>query len=620
MKRKLVIGSSMAVLSVVLLVSMTGGVMGVPNPNSGPGGDLSVNCHVHSTGIHVDESVTIHAHPKGLESGDYKYKFDSGDGSTAVSSDRKHSFTYKQSGEYTPRVAVRDTSEVGPNSEWNWGTCDMINVQQKENLQPEFTHSPGSPKMDQRVKFDASSSRGNIQTYRWDFPQDTKNGERVSYKFRNPGHHQVKLTVTGTNGGTKSTTDTINVEFKARCNIEGSRVIDAGNRLTIDAGSSEGAHWYRYSKYGDGDYTDWMMSEKHTFSYNTPTHHRFNPKVQITGQDRGNHIDTDSCSQVIIHQNQPDAEVDVRPSSPNVGQQVLINARDSSESGNGKITNYAYDINGDGNFEFHNNKAVLEHTYHSAGRRIVRVRVTDNMGQTDTTSTSVNVQGPAVNAGFEFTPSNPKTGDTVTFKSTSSTPRGVINSWTWKVNGVTQANSKKFTHTFNNPGTERVELTVQNSQGSQDHTTKRIKVKKSQGKSLSSDIRQKPKTVKPGETVKLSVTGNPTTVSWDTNNDGSYNKVGNPIETTFSDSGTHSVKVKKSNGATETVQVTVGSVALMQAIDQNGNHHIDQTEKATAISYWQNDEAVPGTNGLKISDSKIMDIIHDYRTESRINY
>ncbi|MFB6284270.1 MAG: PKD domain-containing protein [Halobacteria archaeon] len=622
MKRKLITLTALAVFSSMIFLGMTGSVSAASS---------GVSCHVHSTNVEVGDPVTIEAHPSGYPK-DITVKFELDQDKGPISPDIKKApgtksvsfeVTYDSPGDKQPSIAaIPQTDILGPAGEKSEDTCKTIHINKKENLNAKFTYSPNNPRPGEKVNFDASSSKGDIQSYDWDFPGGSKHGESVDYTFNQGGHQQVTLTVEGPQGDTDSDTKTIRLKFNARCSVNNHR-ISSGDSVTIDASNSQGANKYRYSKYGDGSYTSWTLNSRETFTYDDPDRKSFSPKVQITGSD-GEGKDTAECGNIRVHEQAPKSEFQIRPNdNPNVGEKITIDARDSKAGGNNRIIKYQFDVDGDRGFEYSNRDGVLQYTYNSAGRRIVRVRVTDNIGQSDTNSQQVNVEGHPISASFTYSPNNPEAGDTVEFKSTSSTKVGSIINYRWKVNGVTESNSRSFTHTFHNPGREKVELRVKSNKGSSDETTNFVTVTKPKGKKLSSDVRQKPDSPNPDQDVKLWVTGNPSTVSWDFDNDGQYDQVGNPINTSFSNAGTQTVGVKINSGGvdtTETVQVQVNAVSIMEAIDQNGNHMINQQEKTTAVTYWEDNQPVPGTNGQKISDDQIIEIINDYRNGNRINY
>lgn len=67
---------------------------------------------------------------------------------------------------------------------------------------------------------------------------------------------------------------------------------------------------------------------------------------------------------------------------------------------------------------------------------------------------------------------------------------------------------------------------------------------------------------------------------------------------------------------TDNVTVTVEPASVQQGIDENNNGEIDDIEVLDAIEYWQNNEAVPRTDGKKIGDFEILDLIEKWRNNT----
>ena len=78
-----------------------------------------------------------------------------------------------------------------------------------------FTHSPRTPKIGQRVTFDASTSSdpdGTIFSYKWNFGDaHTKIGKIVTHSYSNARNYNVKLTVKDNDGDSSSMTRTVTV-------------------------------------------------------------------------------------------------------------------------------------------------------------------------------------------------------------------------------------------------------------------------------------------------------------------------------------------------------------------------------------------------------------------------
>ncbi|MFB6282914.1 MAG: PKD domain-containing protein, partial [Halobacteria archaeon] len=230
---------------------------------------------------------------------------------------------------------------------------------------------PRNPSMGELARFSGSDSSGDIVEYRWYVNGERRTGRTLRYRFQNTGRYDVELTVEGPDGRTDRTTKTVVVRFEPRCTVSKTD-IRPGDRVTIDASKSRGATYYRYSKYGDGSYTRWTRSDSKTFRYEDPVEKRFSPDLEIAGRDKNN-INGDSCPTINVRQREPVSRFEVRPDTPDVGQKVVIDARDSEPPRNGRIVKYEYDVDGDNRFEYDNRNGVLKYSYDSKGRRIIRV-------------------------------------------------------------------------------------------------------------------------------------------------------------------------------------------------------------------------------------------------------
>lgn len=78
-----------------------------------------------------------------------------------------------------------------------------------------FDFDPETPEVDEEVTFDAGDSTATettIDSYEWDFTEDGETdaeGEEASFTFESEGETDVTLTITGEDGATDSTTETV---------------------------------------------------------------------------------------------------------------------------------------------------------------------------------------------------------------------------------------------------------------------------------------------------------------------------------------------------------------------------------------------------------------------------
>jgi hypothetical protein len=122
------------------------------------------------------------------------------------------------------------------------------------------------------------------------------------------------------------------------------------------------------------------------------------------------------------------------PFTPLLGQQVAFSAQGSSDP-DGSVASWAWDL-GTGTFGSPAAVSWLITSFATAGKKDIRLKVTDNGGASTTTATSFRINAPPV-AAFTITPATPRTGDTVSFASTASDPDGVadLGTTSWDLNG-----------------------------------------------------------------------------------------------------------------------------------------------------------------------------------------
>ncbi len=96
----------------------------------------------------------------------------------------------------------------------------------------------------------------------------------------------------------------------------------------------------------------------------------------------------------------PIARFTFSPAVPNAGDPVTFDAS-ASQSGNGEITQYEWDWNGDGIFDETVTTPTVQHTFSDSGPREVKLRVTNSQGRTAEFSAIVTVIG-RVPLGFDI--------------------------------------------------------------------------------------------------------------------------------------------------------------------------------------------------------------------------
>ena len=165
------------------------------------------------------------------------------------------------------------------------------------------------------------------------------------------------------------------------------------------------------------------------------------------------------------------------PTNPTIGQSVSFNAA-TSKGGTTGIANYSWDF-GDGGRAGGVNPT---HAFNTAGTYVVLLIVTDEAGQTATTTQSVpvqiNSQTPLPTADFVFSPTNATTGQSVSFNaslSKAATGHSIVE-YSWNFGNGGTGSGATPSHTFGTAGTYSVVLVVKDDLGQTGTASKTVPV------------------------------------------------------------------------------------------------------------------------------------------------
>jgi YD repeat-containing protein len=167
----------------------------------------------------------------------------------------------------------------------------------------------------------------------------------------------------------------------------------------------------------------------------------------------------------------PVASFTSSPASIQPGTVVTYNATGSSDP-DGTITNYKWDLDGNGSYETDTGATkTVTKTYSSEQELDIGLKVTDNLFAAQTTTRHISVGNRAPTAAFTATPNPAVVGQSVAFNgSTSSDPDGTIAKYEWDLdgNGTYETNTTTTattTKTFAATGTVNVGLRVTDNGG-----------------------------------------------------------------------------------------------------------------------------------------------------------
>jgi YD repeat-containing protein len=220
--------------------------------------------------------------------------------------------------------------------------------------------------------------------------------------------------------------------------------------------------------------------------------------------------------------------------SPNPVAAGIPSSFDASASSDpdGAVVKYEWDLDGNGSYETDTGETPsASKSYATAGDVTVGLRVTDNTGETATTTRTVTVQGTLPTASFTATPNPVSTGDQVTFDASgSSDPEGPIAKYEWDLDGngsyeTDTGTNASVTKNYPAKGGVAVGLRVMDSDGATATTTVGLTV---QNKAPSASFTAAPNPVSTLTQVSFDASassdsdGTVTKYEWDLDGNGSY--------------------------------------------------------------------------------------------------
>ncbi len=135
--------------------------------------------------------------------------------------------------------------------------------------------------------------------------------------------------------------------------------------------------------FGDGSKAD-VQNAQHSYSHSGS----YTVKLVVTDDD-GN-LSVSGTEQLVVQNAPPTAVLEMHPADPRVAVSAVLDASGSYDA-DGSIVSYAWDLDGDGTFDVGGSSSDVEHTFFEAGKTTIRLRVTDNEGESDVLKETLNV-------------------------------------------------------------------------------------------------------------------------------------------------------------------------------------------------------------------------------------
>jgi large repetitive protein len=442
-----------------------------------------------------------------------------------------------------------------------------------------FSVSPSSPSTLQTITFTSTSTDadGSIASYAWDLDNDGNfndgTGSVAQHSFPFSGTHTVRLLVTDNNGESDIATKEIEVgnqppvasfDYSPPSPSTGDKIALSSTATDPDGSIID----YSWDLNGDDEFGDATGAQAEV-SFPDPGSHTV--RLRVT-DDNGASATTDQL--IAVANRPPAASFTSSPSLPKTGDEVTLTS--TSTDPDDRIASFAWDLNNDNQFDDATG-AVAHMSFPSAGSHTIRLKVTDSSGATDIATGTVDVANRDPSPSFTSSPASPKTGDAVTFTSTSTDSDGSIASLAWDLDNDGQFNDgagEQAQRSFPHPGTYTVRLLAVDNDGGSAVATGTVEIGNRAPTAAFDFSPQDPKTLEPVTFTSTSSDpdGSIASYAWDLNNDGQFDDgTGPQAQATFATPGTHTVRllVTDNNGESDlaTKQIDVGNQPPTASVD-----------------------------------------------------
>lgn len=340
--------------------------------------------------------------------------------------------------------------------------------------------TPKSGQAPLQVNFSGTNSTDDkgIQGYSWKIKNGvTRTNANPTYTFEEVGTYEVELTVTDAEGLTDVDVITINVteEENQKPTARASATPISGEaplqvKFTGDKSEDDMNIASFTWRFAQGEVSN-EVNPSYTFT-EAGTY-----PVVLTVKDENGLEDKASVTITVAEPKNeaPKAVIGKDKTSGDSPLVVRFNANNSSDDK--EITSYAWDFG----LNQPATAKVVQRTFTDPGTYTIKLTVRDEEGLSHTATTTVRVNEPVVQNQAPVAKGVPSvtSGEaplTVNFKGDQSTDDDEIVSYAWNFKDGSTSNNVNPTHTFDTPGTYRVELTVTDSDGATNTDTDTITV------------------------------------------------------------------------------------------------------------------------------------------------
>jgi PKD repeat protein len=377
---------------------------------------------------------------------------------------------YLFGGDYTVRMRITD-NELAVKD-----LTKVVSVGVLPNDPPtaNFSVNPSSPKTLENVAFESTSSDsdGTIVSYGWELDGDNDFddhfGESAGKVFSPAGTYPISLKVIDNDGASHVVTKNIVVANRApTADFDFSPAAPKKNEnVTFTSLASDPENRIQFLEWdldGDNQYDD-AFGPTAQRSFDNPGTKTV--RLRVTDSDGG----SDTATKTIdVPSQPPTASFVYSPSNPLSLQAVTFTS--TSSDPDGEIAQTRWDTDGDNNFNDDGSDIEAERTFNTAGPKTVRLRVTDDDGNTVTTSQVLQIGNRPPTAVISA-PTAALKNTNITFKSDdSANPStdldGSITKREWDIDGdgFDDGTSAQITKSFSTTGPRTIRLRVTDNLG-----------------------------------------------------------------------------------------------------------------------------------------------------------
>jgi len=359
------------------------------------------------------------------------------------------------------------------------GTPKMENSVYNALPEGRIVVTPVIPHPGSSAEFSAESStdpNDPIESYEWDFGDGTReSGPVVTHTYTQSGPYTVMLTLTDSKGGQSTWIVDILVALTippiADFSVvlkEGETVPRAGDTITFQDESSDhdseiiAWEW----QFGDGS-----EAVGQNVSYSYADYGEVIVGLHVTDSQGEVGVQTRS---LIIASQPPVAIVSFSSDHPNQHETVCFDASESFDP-DGEIITYRWDFDGDGNIDREGPEPLVNYTYDSGGRFVVRLVAVDDQSETALRESVIEVNAAPL-AQFQVSCFEPKELEPVVFSDLSTDADGAIVQWSWDFGDGTLSDEPSPTHLYQQSGMMNATLSVTDERGASSDATATLQV------------------------------------------------------------------------------------------------------------------------------------------------